>query len=339
MDAKSRARRVVLVGVVVLLPVVVFAYACLASDFKVGAVGDVALVFTRGQSIDTEEFALTLCPAVGPCNELATEATPRTRFSSRDRTGFARWFAFDARLRGELSARLAAPPTLKLLFWGDSIFEAFRGTSYGRPAERAAGNAAVFSRHFAPETTAIQAISGDQTQHTLWRLEQRRRSSAARPPLAAVGVILIGTNNLGAGFSVADAAAGIVAVARAARPLHGAIVLCTLLPRGASPPRSPPRSLAAKATQVKVKATNDLVRAAVRAEEHGAAPAIVLSECGGLFDSARGGGGGALADEAQWTPRAALMPDLLHPNAAGSEAWLACLKRDVERALASAGAR
>ena len=332
-------RPLLVIGAVAVL---LYAFACLASGSNVGGVGYLHM-FAIGDdektTIDAEKFALQLCPIVGGrCNERATEATPRTRYSSRDRAGYARWFDFDARLRNELSVRLAAPPKLKLLFWGDSIFESFRGTSYGRSAARAAANPAVFNRHFAAETTAIQAISGDQTQHTLWRMAQQRRSGTARLPLAAVGVVLIGTNNLGAGMSVADAAAGIVAVARAARHFHHAVVLCTLLPRGTTTNGTAAKAtFAAKATQAKVKATNDVVRAAVRAEERGAARAIILSECGGLFDDSRGRRAGALANEAQWTPRATLMPDLLHPNAAGSEAWLACLERDVERVLASVG--
>ena len=57
---------------------------------------------------------------------------------------------------------------------GDSITEAWRGTSYGNPSERTAGVPAVLHQTLGKQFDAsplVLAISGDQTQHLLWRLQ------------------------------------------------------------------------------------------------------------------------------------------------------------------------
>ena len=309
--------------------------------YKTQHVGDLELITPNaaavvaeeelvGTSTEDEPFVLAdLCPVTdGPCAENAAVPSPRTLFSARTKRQFDQWFTLAATLRAELNARLASvEPPLDVIFWGDSIFEAFRGTSYGEPTERALGNPAVFQRHFAASSVAIQAISGDQTQHALWRLTaQAAAAQRTAGRWAKVGVLLIGTNNLGAGMSATDATAGILAAAALAAAHHGAIVLCTLLPRGERR-----GGVVGKATVAKVRAVNDALRRSELGGSLGgdAAPgstapgAVIVSECGALLEVEEGSG----------VPNQRWMPDLLHPNALGCEKWLACLAKDVETAL------
>ena len=70
-------------------------------------------------------------------------------------------------------------------FVGDSIFESFRGTSYGRSCNnnRCKGTAAAF-REALPSTlsSVVLAISGDQVQHVLWRVMTRVNESGISVP-------------------------------------------------------------------------------------------------------------------------------------------------------------
>ena len=87
-----------------------------------------------------------------------------------------------------------------LLFLGDSIVEAMRGTSNGcysalnnlvPPVVRPA--LATVAQHL------ILAIAGDQTQHVLWRLLDGELTSAIAEDPHLTVVLMIGTNNLGSG--------------------------------------------------------------------------------------------------------------------------------------------
>lgn len=65
---------------------------------------------------------------------------------------------------------LGAAQTCRLLFVGDSITESFRGTSYGKPCDRCKHIPGVFQKEFGELAPLTLAISGDMTQHLLWRL-------------------------------------------------------------------------------------------------------------------------------------------------------------------------
>ena len=326
-NAVAHIKRIAALAFLLIITVVCLPGALII--YKTQHVGDdvLELITPNAAAVvaEDEPFVLAdLCPVTdGPCAENAAVPSPRTLFSARTKRQFDQWFALAATLRAELNARLASvEPPLDVIFWGDSIFEAFRGTSYGEPTERALGNPAIFQRHFPASSVAIQAISGDQTQHALWRLTAQ--AAAARRTArswAKVGVLLIGTNNLGAGMSATDATAGILAATALAAAHHGAIVLCTLLPRGER----------RGGVVAKVRAVNDALRRSDLGGSLGgdAAPgstapgAVVVSECGALLEVEEGSG----------VPNQSWMPDLLHPNALGCEKWLACLAKDVETAL------
>ena len=78
------------------------------------------------------------------------------------------------------------------------------------------------------------AISGDQTQHLLWRLQRGGELSAeVAGDRSVVFVVMIGTNNLGHGHLPGEAADGVLAVARhLLSNAAGSLVLSTVLPRG-----------------------------------------------------------------------------------------------------------
>lgn len=92
--------------------------------------------------------------------------------------------------------------TYDIIFYGDSITEAWRGTSAGQQDERYAANAKAFEATFNEKkgkkikATAF-GLAGDQTQHLLWRLHHGELTEE-HPP--SVAVVLIGTNNLGKNY-------------------------------------------------------------------------------------------------------------------------------------------
>lgn len=66
---------------------------------------------------------------------------------------------------------MSSAQNCRLLFLGDSITESLRGTSYGMPSTRSIGIPEVLQREFGELSPLALAISGDQTQHLLWRIE------------------------------------------------------------------------------------------------------------------------------------------------------------------------
>lgn len=105
---------------------------------------------------------------------------------------------------------------LQLLFYGDSITEALRGTSMGKPT------ATDVPEAFLPLRTRFRtealAIAGDQTSHLMWRLLDGESPHGTK---AAVAVVLIGTNDLGYAVHQARCCVYIATI-------HGNIIGCRL---------------------------------------------------------------------------------------------------------------
>jgi lysophospholipase L1-like esterase len=137
----------------------------------------------------------------------ATTPTPRT-----DAAILAR--------QAEVLRRAREAPASPVVFLGDSITQGFEG----------AGQAA-WDRHLAPLGALNLGVSGDRTEHVLWRLEQ---ASLARLEPKAI-VLLIGTNNLGHGTSTAEQTLEglhrILATLRAQAP-DAVVVALEIFPRG-----------------------------------------------------------------------------------------------------------
>jgi lysophospholipase L1-like esterase len=108
----------------------------------------------------------------------------------------------------------------KLVFLGDSITEAWR-------------MAPAYKHTFAKYVPLNLGLSGDHTQHLLWRIEHGALDGLA----PEVVVVLIGINNLGGGFSPAQTVSGIQAVIAAVQVrLAGTpIVLLGILPARPAP--------------------------------------------------------------------------------------------------------
>ena len=78
---------------------------------------------------------------------------------------------------------LAKKGDIDLLFIGDSITDFWRRPDRGK---------AVWDQYFAPLKAANFGISGDRTQHVLWRIDNGELSGFE----AKVIVLMLGTNNL-----------------------------------------------------------------------------------------------------------------------------------------------
>ena len=115
-----------------------------------------------------------------PVEEPAHVASPRTPWSSRSANQSRKWTAYQASLVSDASAYQSGKSS-RLVLVGDSITEAWLGTGYGSPASRAEGVPAVLNATLArqwPPTPLVLGISGDQTQHVLWRIAQGEVSKA-----------------------------------------------------------------------------------------------------------------------------------------------------------------
>ena len=270
--------------------------------------------------------------------ENATIATPRTlECSAKNLSLLERWQRFQRTLAADAAAyRSNGRPSLLLM--GDSITESWRGTSIGQVSERTLpinGSLAETSLGRDYPSPLILAISGDETQHLLWRLKSELSPAVCADSHLSI-VLLIGTNNLGNAQHNAEAtAAGVVAVARALLSrTRGRLLVHALLPRGEGPKKRSKRRAAGPSAppytslMPRVRHTNTLIAAAADGSLTKQFPGRVRRvDCGGLFlaragDLAPKGGAGELAEV-----RADLMPDELHPNLQGMKMLAGCVRQ------------
>jgi lysophospholipase L1-like esterase len=110
-----------------------------------------------------------------------------------------------------------------VLFLGDSITDAWRNN----PAKK------IWDATFAPLKAANFGISGDRTQHVLWRLQNGEFEGLTLPKVV---VLMIGTNNIGQKDpeTAASAVAGIEAIAKEIHKKSKTtkILLLGVFPRG-----------------------------------------------------------------------------------------------------------
>jgi len=179
----------------------------------------------------------------------------------------------------QINAR-AASGQVELLFIGDSITQGWEG----------AGRAA-WDKFFGSRKAMNAGISGDRTQHVLWRLDNG--TIAGLSP--KVAVVMIGTNNAAAN-DPAHTAAGIEAiVARLREKLPDTkILLLAVFPRGATPD---------DVLRKKNQAVNEII-AKLHDGKH-----VFFLDIGPNFLTADG------------TLEKSIMPDLLHLSPRGYEIW------------------
>jgi len=114
-----------------------------------------------------------------------------------------------------------------VLFTGDSITDGWRNN----PQKK------IFDATFGPLRAANFGISGDRTQHVLWRLQNGEFEGLTLPKVV---VLMIGTNNIGQKDSpvpAASAVAGIQAIVKEIRKKsdHTKILLLGVFPRAEKP--------------------------------------------------------------------------------------------------------
>jgi beta-glucosidase len=186
----------------------------------------------------------------------------------------------------ELVERAKANPKAEVVFIGDSITHGWDDT--GR---------SVWDREFAPMNALNLGVSGDRTEHVLWRLQQGAYD-ALRP---RVIVMMIGTNNTGHRMDppqeIADGVGAILADLHERFP-KAKLALLAIFPREES--RDDP-----------MRTNNDAANALLM--EMARERNIHWLDVSPAFCDADG----TLSQE--------LMPDLLHPNEQGYEAWAGAL--------------
>jgi lysophospholipase L1-like esterase len=164
---------------------------------------------------------------------------------------------------------------------------------------------ALWRANMAPRGVLNAGVSGDRSEHLLWRLDHGNLDG----PPPKVAIVLIGTNDIGHGRSVEDAAEGVRAVLiklRVREPTTR-ILLLGLWPRGATP-SDPFRK--------KVEAVNQLI------QRCGDNKTVFYADIGGVLLDARGD----LSHD--------ISHDLLHFTAAGYARIAPLLDRLLDPLLA-----
>lgn len=258
--------------------------ASLESRGLVAALCLVTALFTGCATIPPVDPAL-----LNPAYNSAVRPEPRD----------AKWVA-----RHQGFVEIAKQGGVDVLFLGDSITDAWRN-----PPPR--GGKATWDREFAPLRAANFGISGDRTQHVLWRLDNGEAQGIS--PKAVV--LMIGTNNTGfepdkvtPRNKPAEVAAGVVAVVnnlRAKFP-QAKILLLAIFPRGEKPDHP---------QRVQIDEINRTI-----AKLHDGKTVHFL-DIGQKFLTADG----TLPKE--------IMPDFLHPQEKGYEIWAAAIKEPLARLL------
>jgi lysophospholipase L1-like esterase len=179
---------------------------------------------------------------------------------------------------------------INLVFVGDSITDGWRG-----------GGKTVWQKHFAPYKALNLGISGDCTQHVLWRMKNGELDDYK----ARLFVIMIGTNN--GGDSAPDVATGIQAIIKEIKTKQpfARILLLGIFPRSENP------------DPARIK--NDEVNKLIAKFEDG--KSLKYLDIGDKFLN---------ADKSMSKD---IMPDFLHPNLKGYEIWAKAIDDVVRQML------
>ena len=179
-----------------------------------------------------------------------------------------------------------------LLLIGDSITQGWEGSGK-----------TVWEKFYTPRHAVNLGISGDRTQHVLWRLDNGNVEGIS--PKAAV--LMIGTNNSGTNTpeEIADGVEAIVKSLRTKLPKTKVLVLA-IFPRGANP-SDDKRQVNTKANELIAKlADGDMVH---------------YLDIGPKFL----GEDGSLSKE--------IMPDLLHLSEKGYTIWAESIEAKVKQLM------
>jgi lysophospholipase L1-like esterase len=238
-------------------------------------------------------LATAACTTVPPTDPALLN--PATNSAIRAEPRDANWVK-----RHEGFVAIAQKGGVDVLFLGDSITDFWRNRGQ-----------AIWEKEYAPLHAANFGISGDRTQHVLWRMAHGELDGLA----PKVVVLLIGTNNTGVenngaprntNAEVIVGVTQIVSMLRTKLP-SAKILLLAIFPRADS--KGPP----AGAPDIKA------INAALAKLDDGRA--IRFLDFGAKFLAADG----KLSKE--------LFPDLLHPNAAGYAIWADAIRAPLAEML------
>jgi lysophospholipase L1-like esterase len=186
---------------------------------------------------------------------------------------------------------------IEVLFLGDSITDAWRNGAQRK----------LWDERFAPLKAANFGISGDRTQHVLWRI-QNGEFEGLTPKVVC---LMIGTNNIGQKNpeSAASAVAGIQAIVKEihARSPKTKILLQAVFPRGEKPDH-PHRAV--------IKEINE---AAAKLDDGG--KTVRFIDFGAKFAEADG------------TLTKQVMPDFLHLSEKGYQIWADAIREPLAELL------
>ncbi|QQV76661.1 acetylglucosamine-6-sulfatase [Sphingomonas aliaeris] len=164
----------------------------------------------------------------------------------------------------------------------------------------------IFKGYFGKYRPYNIGIAGDETQHVLWRIEHGELDGLA-PKLV---VLLIGTNNLAnanrmSPQETADGVAALVDAIRAKLP-KSRILLLGIFPRA---------NRSDDSLRLAVNATNAFIARLADGKT------VFYQDIGARFLQPDG------------TLPGEVMPDYLHPNAAGYKIWADAIRPDVDRLI------
>jgi lysophospholipase L1-like esterase len=194
---------------------------------------------------------------------------------------------------------------IDLYFEGDSI------TDFWTSNRRGNGKA-VWEKEFSGWHPGNFGISGDRTEHVLWRMENGELDGVT--PKAVV--LMIGTNNSGdcTAPQIADGVTAIVKEFREKEP-QAKILLLAIFPRGDMPRDNPPD---------KRRKTNEAANALIGKLDDG--EHVKFLDIGSKFPDPT-------------TPEfKGIFPDLLHPNAQGYQIWADAIKPTLTQWLGAPAA-
>jgi lysophospholipase L1-like esterase len=195
--------------------------------------------------------------------------------------------------------KVAKAGNIDLLFLGDSITDGWRS-----------GGKAIWDKYFAPLKAANFGISGDRTEHVIWRL----RNGELEGFQPKVSVVMIGTNN---GDSPADVAQGIKTILNDVHDRHPKckILLLGIFPRSEK---------ATDGARTKNEEVNKLISKFVTFAD---TRRVAYMDIGAKFLAADG------------TLPKDVMPDLLHPNEKGYQIWADAIIDKVKQLLQEVGGK
>lgn len=239
-------------------------------------------------------FSLVAIVSMGAsamCQTPAAESVNTAAVARPDSEPPDRQFLYSQeRFKGNMDKLAHTPRPIELIFDGDSITDGWQGK--GRE---------VWAQNFANRRAFDFGISGDRTQHVLWRLS-KGQVDGLDPKLV---LIMIGTNNIRS-HSVEQIAEGVAAVVREyqKRCPNAVIVLQAIFPRGQA---------ADAEFRAKVKEVNQ------RISVLGDGQKVIYLDFADKFLEPDG------------TLSAEVMPDFLHPSAKGYEIWAEAIRPIVDK--------